>query len=598
MKQILAGGAVLATAATLVLLTGCGGSDDSAAAPSPTSAADPSPAPSTDPSPKPSAALPRLSPATAASLAGTCEGLASKLAFQNTEITAVTTVAAGAVNIGGTPVAEHCLVTGKMNKRTSPVDGKTYAIGFEMRLPRAWNGRFFYQANGGFDGNVSIALGAFGGGPLSGALAMGFAVISSDAGHDGSQNPQFGLDPQARIDYGYNAAATLTPMAKSLIALAYGKRPDRSYFGGCSNGGRHAMVAAARLAGEYDGILAGDPGFHLPKAAIGEVYGAQQLAAVSTAGADGTPDITTAFTAAERALVAGRILAKCDALDGVTDGMVQNVSSCQAQFSLARDVPTCASATRDGTCLTLAQKTAISNLFAGARNSAGQALYAGFPYDAGISGAGWTMWKQNFSLWLDPLALAFVFTTPPATAFSSPKAFGLSFSMDTDAPKIFATNGTFSESAWSFMTPPDETNLSALRQRGAKLMVYHGTSDPVFSSDDTANWYERLGAANGGDSSNFARYFQVPGMNHCEGGPTADQFDMLTPLVAWVEQGSAPDTVIATARGKANAFPNGEVPSDWGTAARDRTRPLCPYPRTARYQGTGDINDAASFRCS
>jgi len=575
-----------ATAAALALLAGCGGDGGNAS----TSTAQANS----------SGAQPALSPAVGATFDGSCESLAARLAFQNTEITAVSTVAAGTVQIAGAPVAEHCLITGSMNKRVSPVDGKTYAIGFEMRLPKAWNGRFFYQANGGLDGNVVTALGTFGGGPLSGALAKGFAVISSDAGHSGAQTPLFGLDPQARIDYGYNAAATLTPMAKSLIAQTYGKGPDRSYFGGCSNGGRHAMVAAARLAAEYDGILAGDPGFHLPKAAIGQVYGAQQLARVSTTGADGQPDLTTALTAAERALVASRILAKCDALDGVADGMVQDVRSCQAQFSLDSDVPTCAGTTRDGTCLSAAQKMALSSLFAGARNSAGQALYAGFPYDAGISGANWAQWKQSNSVSLDPAALAFVFTVPPSPASTLPalKSFALGFSMDTDAPKIFATNATFTESAWSFMTPPDETNLSTLRQRGARLIVYHGTSDPVFSSDDTANWYERLGAANGGDASGFARYFPVPGMNHCSGGPTADQFDMIAPLVAWVEQGSAPDSVIATARGKGNAVPNGEVPSAWGTAGGDRTRPLCAYPRTARYQGTGDINDAANFRCS
>ena len=155
-----------------------------------------------------------------------------------------------------------------MNQRVSSVDGKTYAIGFEMRLPIAWNGRFFYQANGGLDGNVVTATGEIGGGgPTNDALNMGFAVISSDAGHSSAQNPLFGLDPQARIDYGYNAVATLTPMAKQVIKLAYGKAPDRSYFDGCSNGGRHALVAAARSSAEYDGIIAGDPGFHLPKAA-------------------------------------------------------------------------------------------------------------------------------------------------------------------------------------------------------------------------------------------------------------------------------------------------------------------------------------------
>jgi feruloyl esterase len=147
------------------------------------------------------------------------------------------------------------------------------------------------------------------------------------------------------------------------------------------------------------------------------------------------------------------------------------------------------------------------------------------------------------------------------------------------------------------MTPPDETNLSTLKARGAKLMVYHGTSDPVFSSDDTTDWYQRLATVNGGDASNFARFYPVPGMNHCSGGPTADQFDMLTPLVAWVEKGVAPDSVVATARGPANAVPNTEVPADWNAAGHDRTRPLCAYPKNAHYTGSGNINDASSFSC-
>ena len=128
----------------------------------------------------------------------------------------------------------------------------------------------------------------------------------------------------------------------------------------------------------------------------------------------------------------------------------------------------------------------------------------------------------------------------------------------------------YSESAWSFMTPPDETNLSALKKRGAKLMVYHGTSDPVFSLNDTTDWYQRLTAANGGDASNFARLYTIAGMNHCSGGPSTDQFDMLTPMIAWVEQGKAPDSVVATARDASNVVPNTDVPADWGAG---RTRP-------------------------
>ena len=189
--------------------------------------------------------------------------------------------------VAGKPVAAHCQVTGQMHKRISPVDGKNYAIGFEIRLPNNWNGRFFYQANGGVDGSIGSATGGIGGGgQLDNALNMGFAVISSDAGH-GAPNPAFGIDPHARLDYGYQAVGRLTPMAKSIIQSAYGKGPDRSYIGGCSNGGRHAMVAAARYAEQYDGVLVGNPGFRLPLAAIANIAGHKAYAALATSAARG-----------------------------------------------------------------------------------------------------------------------------------------------------------------------------------------------------------------------------------------------------------------------------------------------------------------------
>jgi len=161
--------------------------------------------------------------------------------------------------------------------------------------------------------------------------------------------------------------------------------------------------------------------------------------------------------------------------------------------------------------------------------------------------------------------------------------------------QINASNSTYTESGMSFMTPPNPTDLSAVKNRGAKVMVYHGVSDPIFSVNDTVALIDGLNAANGGDATNFARLFRVPGMNHCSGGPATDQFDMITPLVAWVEQGQAPDQVVATARGAGNAGGvNADVPSTWSAT---RTRPLCVYPKVARYKGTGDIESAANFIC-
>jgi hypothetical protein len=145
------------------------------------------------------------------------------------------------------------------------------------------------------------------------------------------------------------------------------------------------------------------------------------------------------------------------------------------------------------------------------------------------------------------------------------------------------------------MPPPHPSDLSVLKNRGAKIMIYHGTSDPIFSSDDTTSFYDALRTANGGDASNFARFYRIPGMNHCQTGPATDQFEMLTPLVNWVERGVAPDRVIATARGPGNAGRvNADVPAGW---AANRTRPLCPYPQVARYNGSGSLDDAANFTC-
>ncbi len=463
-----------------------------------------------------------------------------------------------------------------------------------MRLPLDWNGRYLYQGNGGTDGSVSSATGAVGsGGPLTNALYRGFAVISSDAGHSSSQNPLFGMDPEARIDYGYGAVKKLTPMAKALIKAAYGKEPDRSYVGGSSNGGRHAMVTAARLPQDYDGVLANSPGFNLPKAAAAQLYTAQQFRKVAT----DENDLATGFTVAERQIVAKKILERCDGLDGVTDGLVQDVEACQTAFNIFDHVPTCSGA-RDGTCLTVAQKSAIDLMYAGPVNSRGERLYATQPYDPGLAGSGWASWKFSSSVGAsrDPVAVGIIFQVPPdPTIVSNTRAFAFNYNFDMDYPKLFQTNATYTESSWSFMTPPNPTKLDALRDRGGKMIVVQGVSDGVFSIDDTKRWYDELDTENKGKAADFARFFRVPGMNHSSGGISTDQYDALDALVKWVEKGIAPDQIVATARGEGNAGgANREVPADW---AVDRTRPLCPYPLIARYNGTGDSERAENFTC-
>lgn len=549
-------------------------------------------------------APPSLGPARSGTLLQ-CDALSAQFKFPSTRIESATRVPAGSVRTGAQPSAvtayevnSHCWVKGKMHERQGS-DGQPYAIGFEMRLPQDWNGRFFYQANGGLDGVVQPALGALGGGPLTGALAQGFAVISSDAGHTGRQNPYFGSEAQARQDYGYAAVGKLTPMAKSLIQTAYGRSPDRSYIAGCSNGGRHALVAASRHAEHFDGYLAGAPGYRLPNAALAQLWGSSLWNSLSPAGPTVNhpfnpnlkfPDIGAGFNADDRQILGRAVLAKCDALDGAADGMVQDVAACQKAFDVQSDVPSC-TAGRDGKCLSSLQKNVIAQVFKGGQTANGAPLYSAFPFDTGVSGSNWATWKFVFSQALDPGALSHVFTSPKREV----KAFDTHY--DVLYEGIFAKPPGYSESADETMTPLNHAkpaNMLNVQQRGAKIMLYHGVSDPVFSETDTRAWVDRV-AREVPNSANFVRHFPVPGMNHCSAGPAADQFDALTPLVAWVEQGVAPDRIIASVRGAGNrGGVNSELPANW---TAQRTRPLCPYPKVARYTGSGSLENAANFSC-
>ena len=513
----------------------------------------------------------------------------ARLGIANLQVASAAEVAASG------PLPAHCKLNGALNARTG-IDGKPYAIGFELRtpLPAAWNGKFFFQGGGGTNGFIVPATGNLLNAPSGTALERGYAVASTDGGHaTGQSDVLFGLDPQARSDYGYNAVGQVTVAAKKIIQARYGQGPSRSYLLGCSNGGRDAMVASARFADQFDGYVAANPGFNLPKAAIAQQWDTQQF--MSAAGTGQLPK--DAFPPAAMNLVAQRILAKCDALDGVADGMVNNRPACQAAFSLANDVPTCSGASATG-CLSAAQKTALQNVFAGARDSANRSLYASWPLDPGVAGQNWRFWKLDagfaplpFNTLIGAGAMGYVFSTPPDAPNLADAGLGyqLGFSMDTAAAKITATNATYKESAMQFMTPPNPTQLATLKARG-KLIVVHGTADPVFSPNDTIAWYDALNAADAA-APTYARLFLVPGMNHCAGGPATDRFDMLAALENWVEKGTAPDAVRATV----NAADPDVIAAGWPAT---RSRPLCAYPKQAMLKtGATNTEDAASFEC-
>jgi feruloyl esterase len=355
------------------------------------------------------------------------------------------------------------------------------------------------------------------------------------------------------------------------------------------------MVAASRQGSRYDGILASAPGFNLPKAAVQHAWDVQAWRTVN-------PDIRVAFSPADLKLVADKVLARCDALDLLVDGIVADTARCQKVFKLSE--LQCAPGKTDG-CLSPVKVAALQRSLDGPRNSRGDALYSDWPVDPGIAGGGWRTWKLESSVppWdrlpiiavMGAGSLSHVFTTPPTPVRGTPAdlvAYLAQFDFDRDAPRIFATNALFTESAMAVMTPPDAANplLTDFARKGGKLIVLHGASDPVFSLHDTLRWADRLQANLGLARANqVARVFPVPGMGHCQGGPATDQVDALGALVDWVEKGQAPDRLVA----RVNPA-NKELPASWSP---QRSRPLCPHPQVVRYAG-GDVESATSFRCT
>jgi len=526
-----------------------------------------------------------------------CEGLTEEaLGLEGVTLTEVAAVPVGEES----PVAQ-CRVRGVTAERTG-ADGKPYALRFELALPDDWNGGFVHQFNGGNDGDVEPATGGLdaGTGPAS-PLERGYAVVSSDAGHDGDANPhaglaggaRFGFDFEARRMYGYGAVAMLDPIARAAVEAYYGTPIDHAYGIGCSNGGRHAMVAAARMPEAFDGLLIGAPGFNLPRAALQHALDVQSFQPL-------TGDLRTAFSRDDLALVADGIRRACDALDGIEDGLVADTGACQAAFDPG--TLACTGEAGEG-CLTAAQVAALETVHAGPKGADGAQLYSDWPWDTGIEGRNWRTWKLESPIppWdnmpiiavMGASSLAQIFTVPPTEVAGDPvalEAFLLDFDIAGQAGHIDATSPEFPESPMAVMSPPgsDDPDLAAFRDAGGRMILFHGVSDPVFSANDTARWYERLDANNGGGAEAFARYFPVPGMNHCDGGPTTDGFDLFAPLVAWVENGTAPEAAVASARAD-----NAEVPEPLAGAERL----LCPAPQVARYQG-GDPKAAASFACA
>lgn len=511
--------------------------------------------------------------------AAACRAMLARV-LPDTQITeavwvpAGTPIAVGLMHraIGGQPA--HCLVRGETRHHVGK-DGTAYGDRFELRLPADWNGRFLFQGGGGLDGVLMPAVGVVSDSVVSkapSALARGFAVAASDGGHeqkDFASAGNFGADPRALADYEYNSTRVVTRVALTLTRAYYGRGAAHAYFMGCSNGGREGMIAAQRYPQLFDGVVAGSPAFDLTRAMVAEAWNTDAFAAIAPRDAAGRPDIADALSDADLQLLANGVLARCDALDGVRDGLINDPAACRFDPS----VLTCRPG-RQEHCLSPAKVAAIRKVFGGPVDSKGHPLYSSWPYDTGVAQTGWRLWMLGtkrmpaINLMIAPAAINGV-----ALGLRPPAIDMLNFNFDRDPARIARVAAGLDALS---------TDYAPMRRRKGKLLLYGGLSDPVFSADDLVDYYRRVIAANGGlaATQRFARLFLVPGMNHCGGGRSLDQFDALSAIQSWVEHGKAPDWL--SARGA--AFPG-------------RIGRLCAYPAVARYKGSGDVNSAGSFAC-
>lgn len=445
---------------------------------------------------------------------------------------------------------EYCSVVGVI----SP------AVHFEVRMPPSWNGKMYFRGNGGFGGHIVF--------DTSLGLSRGYATVATDLGH---QSPDIGdaswaLDNRpAEIDFGYRAVHVSSVVGKIIIRTYYGSLPKHSYFEGCSNGGRLGLQEAERYPEDFDGIIAGAPDMDFTGLMINFNWDMQSQHATDT---------STDLTPEKAALIGGAVLAACDGIDGLVDGLIDDPRKCHFQPSSllckAGDAPN---------CLTQPQVEALEKIYSGPHTSDGKRIYPGFARGGETPDASF----NGFDAWL--------INTPdsPSGAFAFQDQFFRYLAFKDD-------NANFYWGNFDFDTDPQRTtfmgtilnatnrSLADFNRAGGKLLMYQGWSDFAMTPFRTIEFYESVQRELGVKrTDNFARLFMAPGMFHCSDGPGPNDFDYLTATERWVEKGIAPNSIVAQ-----HLDEDGNV---------DRTRPLCAYPQVARYKGAGSIDQAANFRC-
>lgn len=470
---------------------------------------------------------------------------------------------------------EHCRINGLVVADPDDVDALP-SIAIELRLPSRWNGRFFGQGMVNSQEQLVEAFGrtAGAGGYDDNALSRGFAVLSSEAVR--SAGATAAGTANSRSDAASALAAPVLA-AKALIGAYYGKPPDRSYFVGCSEGGRDGLVFAQHWPLMFDGIVAVAPRVRQTDAALAAAWTLRRFMAVAPRAGNGQPILSRAFSTDQLFTVAQGILKQCDALDGAEDGLVMDMAACRFEPAVLQCRPG-----RSTQCLPASKLEALRAAMAGPHDAAGQALYAPWPWDPGVAAPGWRAWTLGQAgpgrapdarhLAQTTATLRAAATNPP-----DPKLDPLKLDFNRALPRLQTARNADA----AILAAP----LAAFRQNQGKLLLVHGAADPVVSAWTTVAYQNRLNSAPGSagtrGAADHARTFIVPGMNHCAGGPATDRFDALGAVVEWVERDEPPQRI--EARGSA--------------VLRDETRPLCPWPLVARYLGTGSLHDSDNYAC-
>jgi feruloyl esterase len=487
-----------------------------------------------------------------------CQNLAA-LSLPNTTITVAEVIAPGAFVPQGDAGASSNTPAGLQSFRELPAFCRVAAtltpstdseIRMEVWMPTAgWNGKFQAVGNSGWGGSIAYANA---GRSLAAALSKGYAAAATNAGHVGQGDGTFVYGhPEKAIDFAYRAVHEMTVQAKAIVRVYYGSAPRLSYWNGCSTGGRQGLKEAQRYPADYDGILAGAPANNWTHLVTHSLWIAQAMLV--------KPE--SRVLPEKLAVIHKAVLDQCDALDGVKDGVLEDPSRCQFDPKILQ-----CSGSDGSMCLSAAQIEAISKVYAPARNPrTGQEIYPGLEPGSEMG------WRALIQAPHDTSNDYYKYVV-----FKNPNWDYKTLDFDKDVALADATdNGAITAA---------DPNLKPFFERGGKLLLFHGWSDPAIAPRNTINYYMSVVAALGGMNkiADSMRLMMIPGMAHCVGGEGTDTFDGIAALERWVEQKQAPDVLIGS------RVTNGVT---------TRTRPLCAYPRVAVYNSSGSTDDAANFSC-